>query len=183
MELLDQGLWTFLLLSGLQGDPTSPSWRKSVLDIHWKDWWWSWNSSTLVTSRKELTHLKRPWCCKRLRAGEDGADRGWDGWMPSPTQRTRVWVNSRRWWWTGRPGMLWSIGSQRVGHNWATELNWIFLEIWFAKSTYVGMLLLLLLLSHFSRYEMILIFHLAKIYPICHFFFSSVYILFVTGTL
>ena len=52
------------------------------------------------------------------------ADRGWDGWMASPTQWTWVWVNSGRWWWTGRPGVLRFIGSQRVGHDWPTELNW-----------------------------------------------------------
>ena len=51
-------------------------------------------------------------------------DRGWDGWMASPTQWTWVWVNSRSWWWTGRPGMLWFTELQRVGHDWATELNW-----------------------------------------------------------
>ena len=50
--------------------------------------------------------------------------RGWDGFMPSPTQRTWLWVNSGSWWWTGRPGMLQSMGLQRVGHSWATELNW-----------------------------------------------------------
>ena len=49
---------------------------------------------------------------------------GWDGWMASPTRWTRVWVNSGSWWWTGRPGVLQFMGSQRVGHNWATELNW-----------------------------------------------------------
>ena len=54
---------------------------------------------------------------------EEGDDRGWDGWMASPTQWTWVWVNSESWWWTGRPGMLRFMGSQRVGHNWATELN------------------------------------------------------------
>ena len=59
-----------------------------------------------------------------LRAGGEGNNRGWDGWMASPTQWTWVWVNSRSWWWTGRPGVLWFMGSQRVGHNWATELNW-----------------------------------------------------------
>ena len=53
-----------------------------------------------------------------------GDDRGWDGWMASPTRWTRVWVDSRSWWWTGRPGMLQFMGSQRVGHDWATELNW-----------------------------------------------------------
>ena len=51
-------------------------------------------------------------------------DRGWDGWMASLTRWTWVWVNSRRWWWTGRPGVLRFMGSQRVGHDWATELNW-----------------------------------------------------------
>ena len=81
--------------------------------------------NTLTTWCEELTHLKRPWCWERLRAGEEGDDRGWDGWMASPTQWTWVWVNSGSWWWTGRPGMLRSMGSQRVRHDWATELNWI----------------------------------------------------------
>ena len=82
------------------------------------------NSSTLATWCKELTHLKRAWCWERLKAGGEGDDREWDGWMASPTQWTWVWVNSRSWWWTGKPGVLQSLGSQRVGHNWATELNW-----------------------------------------------------------
>ena len=54
----------------------------------------------------------------------EGAYRGWDGWMASPTQWRWVWVNSGGWWWTGRPGVLRFMGSQRVGHDWATELNW-----------------------------------------------------------
>ena len=62
---------------------------KSVLNIPWKDWCWSWNSNTLATWW-ELTHWKRPWCWERLKAGE-GDDRGWDGWMASPTQWTWVW--------------------------------------------------------------------------------------------
>ena len=66
---------------------TSPSLRKSVLNIHWKDWCWSWNSNTLATWFEELTRLKKPWCYERLKAGE-GNDRGWDGWMASPTQWT-----------------------------------------------------------------------------------------------
>ena len=109
---------------GLQGDPTSPSWRRSVLGVHWKDWCWSWNSYTLATSCKELTHWKRPSCWEGLGAGGERDDRGWDVWMASPTRWTWVWVNSRSWWWTGRPGMLRFMGSQIVGHNWATELNW-----------------------------------------------------------
>ena len=91
---------------GLQGDPTSPSQRKSVLNIHLKDWCWSWNSNTWATWSEERTHLKRPWCWERLRAGEEGDDRGWDGWMASPTHWTWVWVKSGGWWWTGRAGVL-----------------------------------------------------------------------------
>ena len=82
------------------------------------------NSSTLATWCEELTHLKRPWCWEILRAGGEGDDRGWDGWMASLTPWTWVWVDSRSWWWTRRPGMLRFMGSQRVGHDWATEMNW-----------------------------------------------------------
>ena len=78
-----------------------------------------------ATSSEELTHWKRPWCWEGLGAGGEGDDRGWDGWMASPTRCTWVWVNSGSWWWTGRPGMLQFMGSQRVGHDWATELNWM----------------------------------------------------------
>ena len=84
----------------------------------------SWNSSTLATSCEELTHWKRPWCWEGLGAGGEGDDRGWDGWMASLTWWTWVWVNSGSLWWTGRPGVLWFMGWQRVGHDWATELNW-----------------------------------------------------------
>ena len=82
------------------------------------------NSSTLASLHEELTHWKRLWCWEGLRAGGAGDDSGWDGWMASPTRWTWVWVNSGSWWWTGRPGVLWFMGSQRVGHDWATELNW-----------------------------------------------------------
>ena len=61
---------------------------------------------------------------ERLRAGRKRDDGGWAGWMASPTQWIWVWVDSRSWWWTGRLGMLWFMGSQRVGHDWVTELNW-----------------------------------------------------------
>ena len=67
---------------------------------------------------------KRLWCREGLGAGGEGDDRGWDGWMASLTRWTWVWVNSRSCWWTGRPGVLRFMGSQRVGHGWATELNW-----------------------------------------------------------
>ena len=72
----------------------------------------------------ELTHWKRPWCWERLKAGGEGKDRGWDGWMASSTWWTWVWVSSGSWWWTAKPGMLQSMESQRVRHDWATELNW-----------------------------------------------------------
>ena len=109
---------------GLQGDPISQSWRKSVLNIHWKDWCWSWNSNTLATWCEELTHLKRPLCWERLKVGGEGDDRGWDGWMASSTQWTWIWVNSGSWWWTRRLGVLQSMGLQRVRHDWASEQNW-----------------------------------------------------------
>ena len=65
----------------------------------------------------------------RLREGGKGGDRGGDGWMASSTQWTWVWVNSGRWWRTGKPDVLQSMGSQRVGHDWATELNWFNLQL------------------------------------------------------
>ena len=74
---------------------------------------------TLATWCEELTHLKRPWCWERFRAGGEGVDRGQDGWMASPTQWTWVWASSR----TGRPGVLQFMGLQKVRHDWATELN------------------------------------------------------------
>ena len=72
---------------------------------------------------KSLTHWKRPWCWGRLKTRE-GDDRGWDGWRALPSRWTWVWVNSGSWWWTGRPGMLQFMESQRVGHDWATDLIW-----------------------------------------------------------
>ena len=80
-----------------------------------------WNSWTVWM---ELAHWKRLWCWEGLRAGGEGDDGGWDGWMASLTRWTWVWVNSRSWWWTGRPGVLRFMGSQTVGHYWATALNW-----------------------------------------------------------
>jgi len=121
--LLNRGVgedsWESWTLLGLQGDPTSPSKMRSVLNIHWKDWCWSWN-----TWCEKLTHLKRSWCWERFKAGGEGNDRGRDGWMASPTLWTWVWVSSRSWWWTGKPGVLQSMESQRVRYDWATELNW-----------------------------------------------------------
>ena len=80
--------------------------------------------NTLATWCEQLTHLKRPWCWERLKVAE-GDDRGWDGWMASLTRWTWVWVDSRSWWWTGRPGVLWIMGSQsQIWLSDWTELNW-----------------------------------------------------------
>ena len=86
----------------------------------------------LPTWCEELTHWLRPWCWARLKAGGEEDDRGWDGWMASPTRWTWVWASSGSWWWAGKPGMVQSMGLQRVRHEWATELNWIFhgIDIW-----------------------------------------------------
>ena len=104
-----------------------------VLNIHWKDWCWNWNSNTLASWCEEPTHWKRPWYWERLKVGEEGDNRGWDGWMASPTLWTWVWASCRSWKWTGKPGMLQSMGSKRVRHNWVTELNWIIKESWNKK--------------------------------------------------
>ena len=136
---------------GLQGDPTSPFWRRSVLGFLWKECCWSWSSSTLATSCEELAHWKRLWCWEGLGAGVEGDDQGWDGWMASLTRWTWIWVNSGRWWWIGRHGVLWFMGSQRVRHDWATELNWVkwTLYIILFKMTYnVSSLSRLLFLLH-----------------------------------
>ena len=73
---------------------------------------------------RRVDSLEKTLMLGEIRGRRRGDDRGWDGWMASPTQWTWVWVNSGSWWWTGRPGVLWFMGSQRVGHDWATELNW-----------------------------------------------------------
>ena len=79
----------------------------------------------LATWCKQLTRWKRPWCWERLKVGREGDKREWNGWMASLTQWTWVWAIFESWRWTGKPGVLQSMGSQRVGHDWATELNWI----------------------------------------------------------
>ena len=89
-----------------------------------EEWCKSWNSHTLATSCEKWTHWERLWCWEGLGAGGEGEDRGWDGWMASLTRWTWVWLNSGSKWGTGRPGVLQFMGSQRIGHDWATELNW-----------------------------------------------------------
>ena len=93
-----------------------------VLDIHWKDWCWCWNSNTLATWYEELTYWKRPWCWEKLTAGEEGNDKGWDVWTASLTRWTWVWVSSRSLWWTGKPG---NAAVHGVTESDMTEwLNW-----------------------------------------------------------
>ena len=91
------------------------------LNIHWKDWCRS--SSTLATWCKEPTHWERPWCWERLKAGEEGGDRGWDDLMASLTQQTRIWTSFGRWWRTGKPGVLQSMGLQRAMTQWWNNNN------------------------------------------------------------
>ena len=126
--VLEKTLEMESLLDCKEIQPVQP--KGDQLGVHWKDWCWSWNSNTLATSWEELTHWKRPWCWEWLGAGGEGTDRVIHGWMASLTRWTWVWVNSGSWWWTGRPGVLWSMGSQRVGHNWANELNRTELRTW-----------------------------------------------------
>ena len=82
----------------------------------------------LATWYQELTPWKIHWIWERLKTGEVD-NRDWDGGMASPTQMTWVWASSRSWWWTGKPGMLQSMGAQKVGHVWVTELYWTWM-IW-----------------------------------------------------
>ena len=112
---------------GLQGDPTSPFWRRSALGVLWKEWSWSWNSSTLATSCEELTHWKRLWCWEGLGAGGEGSNRGWDGSMASLTQWMWVWVNSRSWWWTGGLACCDSWGHKES--DVIEQLNWTGTEV------------------------------------------------------
>ena len=86
--------------------------------INWTELKWCYYFQYL-----QLTHWKRLWCWERLKAGGEGDNRGWDGWMALPTQWKWVWASSGSWWWTGKPGMQQSMGLQRIRHDWSTELN------------------------------------------------------------
>ena len=101
--------------------PVHPKGNQSWMFVHWKDWCWSWKFNTLATWCEELTHLKRLWCWERLKVGGEGDDRGWDGWMASPTWWPWVWVGSGSWWWTGKPGMLQSMSKES---DMTERLNW-----------------------------------------------------------
>ena len=130
--------------------------KKSVLNIHWKDWCWNWNSNPLVTWCEKVTHWKRPWCWERLKAGGEGNNRRSDGWMASPTRWTWVWESSRSWWVSGKPGVLQSVGLQRVGQDWVTELNWIFftnVSVLIIFSFFAALFILIILkLFHISTF-------------------------------
>ena len=132
MSLLAAGLpWKPLFMNSVISSRLSPWWLRIVLlsclscQVIWFIGRTDAEAETPIlwpaTWCKEQTHLKRPWCWERLKVGGEGDNRGWDSWMASPTQWTWVWANSRSWWWTGRPGMLQSMGSQRVRHDWTTE--------------------------------------------------------------
>ena len=109
----------------------SSKWNKTKFHsvVCWRNEWSIFTFSIFYFGHliRRMTHLRRPWCWERLKVGGEGDDRGWDGWMASLTQWTWVWVNSGSWWWTGRPGLQF-MGSWRVWHDWATELNWWFLH-------------------------------------------------------
>ena len=97
-----------------------------IVSVHWKVWCWCWNSNTLATGCEGLIHLKRLWSWERLRAGGEGDNRDWDDWVASLTHWTWVWVNSGSWWWTGRPGVLHTMGWQsRTRLSDWTELHWL----------------------------------------------------------
>ena len=88
-------------------------------------WWWPFYWYEAIHIIVVLLWISLIMIWEGLGAGGKGDNRGWDGWMASPTRWTWVWVNSGSWWWIGRPGVLWFMGWQRVRHNWATEMNWI----------------------------------------------------------
>ena len=92
-----------------------------------KDWCWNWSYNTSATWWEELIQWKRTWFWERLKAGREGDDRGWDDWMALPTLWAWVWVSSRGWWWTGKPGLLQSMGSQ--SQTWLSDWT----EQWYNK--------------------------------------------------
>ena len=121
--VMDRKAWS-IALHGVAKSRTWLKWLSSSMYVFYVCICWSWNSSTLATWCKELPLWKRHWCWERLKTEGKEDDRGWDGWMASLTRWTWVWASSRSWWWTRKPGMLQSMGSQRIRHDCATEGNW-----------------------------------------------------------
>ena len=119
--------WTVVLEKTLESPldckeikPVHPKGNQSWIFIGSENIHWSWNSNALATWCEELTHWKRPSCWERLKAGGERDNRGWDGWMASPTGWTWIWASSRSWWWTGKPGV------HGVAESDTTEwLNWL----------------------------------------------------------
>ena len=120
------GFWTVMLEKTLE----SPLDCKKIQPVYFKEISSEYsleglmlkpNSNTLATWCADLTHWKRPWWWERLKAGGEEDDRGWNGWMASLTQWTWVWASSGSLWWTGKPGVLQSMGLQRVRHDWVTK--------------------------------------------------------------
>ena len=93
--------------------------------------WTARRSNQSILKEISPDYSWKDWCWEGLGAGGEGDDRGWDGWMALLTRWTWVWVNSRSWWWTGRPGVLRLMRSQRVGHDWATDLIWS--DLWLTR--------------------------------------------------
>ena len=125
--------WCFWIVV-LEKTLESPLDCKEIQPVHSKgdqSWIFIWRTEAeaetpiLWPPDAKTWSIGRPWGWERLKAGGEGDNREWDCWMTSLTQWTWVWVKPRSWWWTGRPGMLRSMGSQRVGLNWVTELSWI----------------------------------------------------------
>ena len=124
-----------LLNCGVEEDSWESLDCKKIQPVHPKgNQSWIFIGRTVVESETSILWapdvnnwlIGKDWCWERLKAGGEVDDSGWNGWMASPTQWTWVWVGSGSWWWTRKPGVLQSTGSQRVRHDWATELKYLF---------------------------------------------------------